>query len=631
MWGQDLPTATLTSLGVAAGTALLSVMTYLVARQSRPDNLILQVHSVATAVLVGMSLLVTQIFGWHRPWADTYILFGAVLVLTWNVRRFDVFRMDDTSTHPHGVLGELGLSVRSRKVITQNTDRAEVELRLGDGQTAEDLQGVAKRLGSHAGTLRSGVTVVPGKTEGHVTVSLEYRDVLEETIPWAGPTHPGGSIADGLSPGLYCNGQPVWWYPAGNYAKNISPGHLAIGGMSGSGKGGFARVTILDLVTRRDVWLMGSDIRKGAQFTGPLAPALGWWADNPNSVKAQLKALQRAVDARNNALGHCDYESWTPKAFDDPRLRMPALVYWMEEAAAVMDDVNHMVVELGEASRSAGVILVFSAQRWSYDRVSPSLRFNLANVVCYGTSDDISPGFLLSDGTRAAAPEPSEWKTRFPGRALGEFNGVGEGLYPVPWKTAWAERAEAAAVVAEWAPRMAALDATTLAAFGETYTKRRDPTLTSLPAQTTDLAPDEEDEEDMPDDDSEYTIPKMDDPELDTIVEGMDLDDARAPLPPYEGPEVDMNPGPDGRPALSPELRRAEFAGMLEEFMDTGRFEFNTDELVEAWEVRIGPVQANQRPFLHDQLNDRIEHGQVERLGRGRYRLVALAEVGNSA
>lgn len=621
-WGMTLPAAPLAAVGVFAGAIVVATLTYLTAQRSRPDNPLLQWHSVVTTGLVGAALIMTLIVGWRRPWADIYVIAATVLVLTWNVRRFDIFRMDELGAlHRDGVMGELGLAIRSRKVVTATPDRAEVTLRMAAGQTVEDVQKVAKNLGSHAGTLRNGVTAVPGKREGEVTLSLEFTDVLEDTIPWPGPSHPGGSIADGLNPGKYQNGRDVWWYPAGEYRKNIAPGHCAVGGMPRSGKAGFTREMVADLSTRRDVWIMGSDTRKGLQFTAPIAPALGWWAENSNAVKAQLRALERAVVARNQALGRCGYESWTPKAYDDPRLRMPAVVYLMEEAAAVLDDVTFLVVELAEAALSAGVVCVFSAQRWSYDRVPVSLRSNISNSVCYGVDDDLSASFLISDSTRAASPDPAEWKTRHPGRALGEFNGVDTTLYPVPFKTYWADRDQALAVVTEWATRMATLDDVTLNAFGDTYTKR--------PQHTTPNQEDTVDDTPYEDDDDELEVPTMGDPELDEQAADVD---PRMPIPSYDGPEVDMNPEPDGRPALSPELRRAEFAGMLADLMDAGRGTgpdgISTDEIVAAWYERVGEVQGNQRPFLHEQLNDRIEQGQVERLGRGRYRLVALAEIG---
>jgi hypothetical protein len=638
VWSE---TTTQAATGVAAATTIVAAWTWHIARRARPDNPLLHAQAVTTVALAGAALSVTLIVGWQRPWTDIYAVTAATVVLTWNVRRLDVFRNDDTNTAgPGGVLGDLGVAVKSRKVISRTDERAEVELQLADGQTVEDVQAVARKIGSHAGTLRSGVTVVADpRREGRVRMSLEFKDVLEDTMPWPGPTNPAGSIADGIHLGRYRNGQPVWWYPAGNTARTAVPGHTAIGGMSGSGKGSSARVAITDLATRRDVVIIGSDTRKGLQFLGPVAPAVTWWAENPNAVKAQLRALDRAVQARNNALGRHNFESWDPRAFDHPDLRMPAIVYWMEEAAAVMDDVNNVVVELGEAARSAGVFLVFSAQRWSYDRISPSLRFNLSNVICYGVADDQSAGFLLTDSTKAAAPDPQEWKTRYPGRALAEFNGVDEALYPVPWKSYWSERDQALQTTAEWAPRMAALDPVTLEAFGDTYVKATKPqaatAVVAVPAQR-------QEDDDMQqwdaevdgDDDTTVDITlteagleeleTMDDPELDAQLNTID---PRAPLPAFHGPDIDMRPEPDGRPKLSPEERRAAFAGMLSALMDAGHTDLSMSDLVDAWYGQVGEVQGNQRPFLTDQLNERIEQGQVERVGRGRYRLVALAEI----
>jgi hypothetical protein len=121
-------------------------------------------------------------------------------------------------------------------------------------------------------------------------------------------------------------------------------------------------------------------------------------------------------------------------------------------------------------------------------------------------------------------------------------------------------------------------------------------------------------------------IPTMDDPELD---EQMKRVDPRAPLPQFTGPDVDLNPEPDGRPQLSPEERRTAFASMLAELMIAGQVELSTAEILQAWYQRVGEVQGNQRAFLHELLNDWIEQGQIERVGHGRYRLVTLAEVGN--
>jgi hypothetical protein len=97
-----------------------------------------------------------------------------------------------------------------------------------------------------------------------------------------------------------------------------------------------------------------------------------------------------------------------------------------------------------------------------------------------------------------------------------------------------------------------------------------------------------------------------------------------------------MTPDPEpGERKLSPEERRQAFDQMIADFMnaDPPRYEVTMSDLVDAWDSKVGPSQANQRPFLHDRINARIDSGQIERVdgGRGRYRLLALAEIGHSA
>lgn len=601
-------------------TAVLSAVTW---RYAEPRGRIIQGHSVTTVAVSGLILIGLFTFGLSAPTFWVTALIGGVFAVSWNIRRMEAIKGEGSDANNKEVLAELGLSVKSKRTVIDTPDRKEVKLKLGDGQTVEDVQKVLPQLGSFAGTIRKGTRAVAGEREGEVTLSFALKDVLKETIPWPGPTHPGGSIADGLMPGLYEDGLPVAWYPSGNYRKNIAGGHLAIAGLSGTGKGIFARVTIADLATRTDVWISLSDTRKGKQFVGPLQHAIGWYVDTEPGVKQQLKAIERAMDARNRALGEAGYENWTPEAFTDPRLRMPAVVHWMEEAAAVLDDNPRVIVELGEACRSAGIFLVFSAQRWSNDRMPTSLRYNIANAVCYGVGDDVSATMVLSDSTLKAGPDPYEWRARFPGRGLIEGNGIDVDRFPVPWKTFMCERQQAQDVIEEWAPRMAQLDSVTRAAFGDVYEQRTKPTAAVAQASV-----DDEDLGDYGEEEEKYMIPEQPDPEMAATV------NPRDELPAWDGPENDLSPEPQpGERKLTPDQRRVAFAEMIGQLMEDKRTDVTMSELVDEWDSKVGPSQANQRPFLHEQLNVWIDLGQIERVaeGRGRYRLLAAATVGAHA
>ena len=60
-------------------------------------------------------------------WRAVYMLCAATLVITWNVRRFDVCNVDPhAEAAKSGVRDELGRSVKKSKVITATPERSEV-------------------------------------------------------------------------------------------------------------------------------------------------------------------------------------------------------------------------------------------------------------------------------------------------------------------------------------------------------------------------------------------------------------------------------------------------------------------------------------------------------------------------
>jgi hypothetical protein len=624
--GNRLPDAPVAVVFITLSGVALSALTW---RYALPRGPVTQWHAAMTVAAHTATLVGLVIFGVY--WSSFWLVLGVgvVFALSWNIRRFEAIRGEGNDAHNKDVLAELGLTVKKTQVVTNTKDRKEVKLKLGDGQTVETVQKQLGALGSHAGALRKGTRAVPGEYEGEVTLSMSFRDVLKETLIYQGPTHPGGSIADGILIGLYEDAKPVWIYPAGNYEKNIAPGHTAEGGMPRSGKGATAHVSIAELSTRRDCFICLSDTRKGRQFLDPVEPAIGWYMDTENGVRAQLKAYERAMVARNKGLGDHGYNSWTPKAFDDPRLRMPAIVCWMEEAAAVLDDNARLIVELGEAMLSAGMFLVCSAQRWSADRVPTSFRTSIGNVLVFGQGDSESGPMLLSAATLEAGPDPFEWKTRFPGRMLVEGNGIEPDRFPVPAKGYFAENAQLKDVTSKWAPRMAPLDPITEKAFGEPYAKRtKRAAAVAVPEPTSTELEDDDDRPYQPTDEEEaqFMVPKMDDPELAAMAEKID---PRAPMPAWEGEDINLEPEPmPGDREWTPDEKRAEFGRMLIALMDAGRAELSMDDLRDEWVKRLGEVQTFKRAFLYELIGERIEQGQMERAGRGKYRLLTLVSTG---
>lgn len=643
LWGQSPASAAWAGIGMAAGGAGLTAVSYL---HSRARSTLLRAHTTVTVAAGSVGATVTMIQGAHRPWLDWALGVGVLVGLSWNIRQADVVRgtgEDDHDAAPTGgVLAELGIPLkRPAKVIEASRERAEVVVDLDDGKTADDVQKVTATIGSKAGTLRGGVQAIPDpEREGRVTVTLQFTDLLKKTQWWPGPMLPGGSIADGLWPGNYADGAQVRWWPAGSYsAENpVAPGHLVIMGLSRVGKTLIAQVGVTDLATRRDVWIMWGDKQKGSQTARPLRKAIGWYESKPNRIKAQLTALMRAVSERNDVLGRHGYKAWTPEAFLDPRLRMPALWYQLEEAAPILIDNPNLMVELSEAALSAGVFLCLSLQRASNDRMPTSLRYNVANAMCLGVGDDVSAPFVLSPATLKASPDPYEWGARFPGRVLAEFNGIDPTRFPVPWKSFYDTDEQFEAVVEEHLHLRPELDPVTRRAFGPVYeqylanpptwdadgaagavgdaTDDEQPSATVVPIRSaptaTDSAGTDEPGDDEADED-EYVIPPNPEPEIAARI------NPRAELPAYNGPDIDMTP--ESRPGdrtLTVEERRQAFAGLLADWVTAGRSQFKMAELVEAWNDRVGPVQASQRPWLTERLNDLIDNGALDRHQEGR-------------
>ncbi len=650
------------TLGLSlAGVALVATTFY----YARPRDPFIKWHAATTAATSFLSLIVIMIADLTRTTGWATVLTLAVLAISWNVRRFEAIRGAGQDGHGSGA-DNLGIVVKSRKVIESTPDRTKVKLRLGDGQTAETVQAIAGKLGSNLGTIRRGVRAVPTEREGEVVVTAVMRDVLAETIPWTGPKHPGGSISEGIEIALYEDATPTVIYPAGNYEKNIAPGHIGQSGMSRSGKGADAHVIIAELCSRRDVHpLVLMDTRKGKQFTGPIEGAIGHYSPTDAQVRQTLRALVRIVVARNQALGECGYKSWVPACASDPRLLMGALPVWAEEAAAYIDNNTREFVELGEAALSAGVFLAISAQLWKHDRVPTSLRANIGNVIVFGCSSTDDASYLLSGELLAAGLDPGEWKTRHPGRCVVEGNGIDPQVAMQPAKGYFGTDELLSQVATHFGRVMLPYDAVTLAAWGEDYvpyegrtrallagdgsdsaagssrTVVNGATLTQVTARMNELAVRDGDE-DMSDEgiretpeeaEGMYGMPEMDDAEMARMMAG--IDPAEEVAPGFMGYPVDLSPEPvPGAREWSPEEKEVEFGAMLVDLAtDKPGALWTFGELYELWLERLGSeAEAYKKHRLHDLLTEWIdERGQMERVKRGRYRILTLAQVGASA
>jgi hypothetical protein len=647
LWGTTLPAAAIVPCGVLACTGILTGLTWAHSAAREP---LLRWHATTATALAGGSIVVSCIAGvplsLHAPWTVTLLFGGTVVALSWNVRRLDVVRGEGRDTHGRGdgndLAAQLGLPGATFGKAKVDGPRAEIVVTTAGGQDYEDVQKAARKVASLAHLPPNSVRAVPDPDDASkARMIMVTEDVLRRQLPWPGPSHPGGTMADPIQPGLYEDGQPEQMWLAGNWhpqrPKDVQPRnatHLLIMGTSGAGKTMWALIIAVEILTRRHVALIWVDVVKGLQSARPIVEGVDALITDPRNAKSLLAGLKRAVAYRAQWLGEKGYREWWPGC------GKPYVVVWIEEAPSVVAD-SSVITELSERMRSVGMSLVLSMQRASSDRLPPSTASNLGAAACFGVGDkggfdDVK--FALSEATIAAGARPEKWGATKPGYHYLETPGVPDDRWSMVARGFHEDDDPLRRIVTEYAGLREPVDDGTAECLGAEYLAARSaspstpnpapperPTADSAgrePATQTGAAVDPYLDDD--DGEDEWVLPPQ--PEPDTAARV----DPRADLtPPAE--EVDLTPPPDGRPALSREEKVTAFHQLLGDLMAGGQDEVRMADLVSLWERVVGQTQASQRPFLHALLNDLIELGQVERVegGRGKYRLRMLVTTGN--
>ncbi|AYN34224.1 sporulation protein SsgA [Streptomyces albus] len=562
------------------------------------------------------------------PLDDMFLMGGPVLALSWNVRMALRHNADPTGEDSDkGLLAKVGLA--RAQIGTGKVEPNRVTARLGlepGEQTNEDVPKTLPRIASALNLPTSAVRYRPdpgSAREGDLVIVPE--DMLTEVVEWDGPSHLGGSIADPLVIGRYDDGSPLLlWLPGDPEAKRNST-HLLIAGGTGSGKGDTALNVQTEILSRTDVILWLSDPKAFQDFR-PLLPGIEWAAEGGAATELMVEALQAAIPARTRWLGAHHYRQWTPasaRVQDDPEhtcrpdgapcrcAGMPFLVAWMEEAAntlrALGDDA---FTGIAQEARSAGISLIVSLQRPSYDQMSTSTRASLPSVIALGC-DPRDEGFSLPETVIDSGAHPGAWGNRRPGYCYLVTPGVEEERYASPGRTrAFSHRAtKVMEQLAAWAlDNGATADPVTRGAAtgvaGNAYTGRTT-TADTDPQQAPRLTLVQED-------DMQHTGMHVDaedagiDPEAD-LPEAERGDDA-----PIFGQETGRKPSPDEARAL--------FARALEEFEHNGQ-------------MIVGPVDFTDwcdrnnlgRSWVSKRLKEAALDGRLEPTNAtGRWRIVPV-------
>ncbi|MFJ5732576.1 plasmid transfer protein TraB [Streptomyces paradoxus] len=558
------------------------------------------------------------------PLPDLYLMGAPVVALSWNIRMI-LRRNDDPADQngDKGLLEKVGLAraqIGNAKV-EPNRVTAPLAVEAGE-QTNDDVSKALGRIASALDLPTSAVRYRPdpdSSRRGDLVIVPE--DMLADVVEWDGPSNLGGSIADPLVIGRYDDGAPMLlWLPGDPEAKRNST-HVLVAGGTGSGKGDTALNLQTEILSRTDVILWLSDPKAFQDFR-PLLPGIDWAVEGGAPTELMVEALQAAIPARTRWLGAHHYRQWVPacaQTQNDPAHScqpggracgcegMPFLVAWMEEAAntlrALGDDA---FTGIAQEARSAGISLIVSLQRPSYDQMSTSTRASLPSVIALGC-DPRDEGFSLPESVIDAGAHPGAWGNRRPGYCYLVSPGIDEDRYASPGRTrAFTHRATALMEqLAAWAlANGATADPVTAGAAvsiaGNAYTGR------AAEAASTPQLTVVQQEDDMPH--GRHVDPEDADidPEAD-LPEPEQGDDA-----PIFGQETGRKP--------SPEEARELFAQALEEFEQNGQ-------------MIVGPVDftdwcdRNQlsRSWVSLRLKEAAIDGRLEPTNTtGRWRIVPI-------
>lgn len=446
------------------------------------------------------------------PLPDLYLMGGATLALTWNIRQ--IMRSSGSestgSDSDKGLLEKVGLARTKLRDVKVEPNRVTVPYELPAGELTND--DVAKAIPRIASALDVPTTAIrvshdpDSARKGQFVIVPE--DMLKVPTVWPGPFAPGETIAVPLRLGVYDDGSDL-------LLPLLDAIHLLVMGMTGSGKTEGALDILMDLLTRNDVAVWLADAAKSGQDFQPLLPALDWAALDTPSAGAMVAAVQAAIPARTTWLRNHGYRAWEPAAAmtqTNPAHSckeagacgcdgLQYLLAWFEEAAKLLRELGDDVFTgIAQEARSAGVSLVVSMQRASGYQLSTDTRASLPAAMCFGVKGD-DAGFALPEEVLDAGANPAAWGNKRKGYVYLVSAGVDEDLYANPARTFWTgpsgeyERA-AAWIVREFASVRPELDAVTAAAAervaGTLFTGRREraageslPAAASVPVELT--------------------------------------------------------------------------------------------------------------------------------------------------
>ncbi|MFE9405288.1 plasmid transfer protein TraB [Streptomyces sp. NPDC006530] len=517
------------------------------------------------------------------PLPGLYFIGAPALALTWNIRQIMRRNPEGGGSADGGLLEKVGLAKTQITGSTVAPNKATFDLQLPRGELTQDdvaktLPKLASALDVPANAVR--VTNDPDSAS-RVQLTIVPRDLLKNTVPCPGASHPSGSIADPVHIGIYEDGTEAVMYFPGDPEAGRNAMHLLVMGMTGSGKSEGGLTALAEILTRRDVIVWASDPSKAEQTLGPLLPAIDWAALDMKSTKGMIAALQAVIPARTRWLAKYGYKQWVPACAEvqaDGSPGMPYLIGWFEEAAKTIRETDDDVFTgIAQEARSAGVSLVVSMQRASANQVSTDTRASLGSSWVYGVRTERDATFALDDDVLDAGAAPHVWKDKKPGYCYLVVNGIPETFWATPARGYLTAREYLDWVVLAFDPVRMAIDHTTetaaAKASGRQFTQRtRYPVPgTNEPQEDTampDAAHNQYEDDEYEDFEAEPTTDEAED-EYDEALDDIDPEEEL----PHPRQVIHFAERPPAAPKiqLSPTQARRAMEELLDEFEAEGR------------------------------------------------------------
>ncbi|MGZ9931716.1 plasmid transfer protein TraB [Streptomyces sp. NC-S4] len=577
--------------GVTAGLTLASValtgLTWWAGKSTTQQR---RLHSAVTVAAASTWFTAAAIAGpGAGPLGELYFIGAPALALSWNIRQILRKNVEGTTTGADGgFLEKVGLAKTQVLRTEVGPNKASFDLQLPRGElTPDDVSRNITRIAGALDVPKTAIRIQENPdSASRVMLTVVPLDLLKNTVPCPGPSHPGGSIADPVHVGIYEDGTPAVIYFPGDPEAARNAAHFLVMGMPGSGKSEGGLTALAEVVTRHDVTVWASDPAKAEQTLGPLLPAIDWAALDMPSTKSMIKALTAVIPARTAWLAKYGYKQWVPacaKTQADGSPGMPYLLAWFEEAAKTIRETDDDVFTgIAQEARSAGISLVISMQRASGNQVSTDTRAAFGSSWVHGVRSEGDARFALDDEILDAGAAPHVWKDKKPGYSYLVANGVPDDRWATPMRDYLSSVDYLNWVVLTFHGTRAAIDPVTAGAAARSAdraftgrTRYPMPGTTDQPETTmpNGYSPDEDEENGYyPGEDDYDQRPPGGFGEEDDYEEGEFIDAEQ------ELPEVEQvvefaarPPADEPRPKISTAEARAAMEEVLEEFEDEGR------------------------------------------------------------